>query len=403
MLNSTRYSLVLLICWIFALPAYAITLEAEGQSPILGNDIVSARQAAIQDASQQAAMQAAVYVSGNQVVREGILEIDNMQVSTLGKVSNVELLDEKVIGTLLQVRIRAEVNIDEGCSNGSSNHYQKTIAFTGFPLLHPRQANHGQLNDMPKAIPVQLSQLTNQQGKFHALNATDFTLHTKPEAVSAQALNTNLLPSLAHHLNQPGLNFIASGIIRDLSMLDPRTLSENNFFVELYNRLDYRSRKHLRQFQLDLYIHDGYNGQLVWQQTLQTAGLWNLPPEARIGFNNQGFLQQDYGQKVMRLLGQAAQQISDVITCQPFKTSIIEADGTTLWLAAGQRAGLTQGDRLTVYRNETHFVAGQTQQRLVNTRQSLTIKQVQPNAAMGQINGDSRQFNIRPGDIVIAD
>jgi hypothetical protein len=71
--------------------AHAVVIEAEGMAVVVNKDLKSAREAAIKDASQQASMHAAVYVSSNQVVRDGILEIDNMQISTLGRVSNIDV------------------------------------------------------------------------------------------------------------------------------------------------------------------------------------------------------------------------------------------------------------------------------------------------------------------------
>ncbi len=403
MLNPVRITFAFLTGCFLSLTAHALTLEAEGRAPIIDQDIVSARQAAIEDASQQAAMQAAVYVSSEQVIRDGILEIDNMQVKTLGRVSNIELLDERVEGTFLKVIIRAEVDSNPGCSNGQPSSYRTTVALTGFPFQHPQQAGLGKLDDMPSALPARLQRLINAQSSQHAINATHITFIQSPQAGLVTAIDTDRLASLQHQLNAPSLNFVVSGVISDLSMLDPRTLSEDNYFIDLYNRLDYKSRKHLRNFQLNLFIHDAFNGALIWQHSFQTAGLWNLPENAKVGFDNQGFLQQEYGRKVEQLLTQAATEISKAIQCQPFKARIVEAEGNTIWLSAGQAEGVKIGDRLTVYRQDSRFFAGTTQQRITSTKQNLTIRQVNPDSAMGVISGDVRQHNIRPGDLAIAD
>ncbi len=403
MLNPVRTTFYFLMGCFLSIAAHALTVEAEGRAPIVGQDIVSARQAAIEDASQQAAMQAAVYVSSEQVIRDGILEIDNMQVKTLGRVSNIELLDERVTGAFLQVKIRAEVDTEQGCSNDSQNNYRKTVVFTGFPFQHPLQANLGKLDDMPHALPARLQRLINEHSPQHAINATHVTFIQSPQAGLVTPIDTDRLASLQHQLNEPGINYVVSGVLSDLSMLDPRTLSEDNFFFDLYNRLDYKSRKHLRNFKLDLFIHDGFNGALIWQHSFQTAGLWNLPENAKVGFDNQGFLQQEYGRKIDQLLNQASTEIAKTIQCQAFKARILEAEGNTLWLSAGQAQGLNIGDRLTIYRQESRFIAGKTQQRVLKTTTSLTIKQVNPDSAMGLISGDVRQYNIRPGDLVIAE
>ena len=95
MFNKALTFFIATLCWLTSTAAFAVVVEAEGMAIIMNKDIVSAREAAIRDASQQASMQAAVYISSSQVVRDGILAIDNMQISTLGQVSDIEVVSEK--------------------------------------------------------------------------------------------------------------------------------------------------------------------------------------------------------------------------------------------------------------------------------------------------------------------
>ena len=379
----------------------AATVEAEGQAIIANRDIVSAREAAMRDASQQASMQAAVYVSSSQVVRDGILEIDNMQISTLGKVQNIELLSEKIIGNTLFVRIKADVLIDQGCDNGVTNKYAKKVAFTGFPIEHLSQGSLGGLHDASSAFSSQLAQQFRADKKVTPLNATQLNLFSDLTSAATLRLDDGMLSSMLTTLGTMDVNYTISGVIRDMSMIDPRTHAEDNYFIDLYNKLDYKSRKHLRNFAIDLFVHDGYTGQLVIQKHYQTAGLWNLDPAIRTGFATSGFFKQDYGKKVRELQKKIVRELTDEFACKPFTARINKTEGSQLWISVGSAEGLQRGDKLTVLRRSTFYTPDmRPTTQLINTKQTLTIDYVQPGLSSGHISGDAMQYNIRPGDMV---
>ncbi|WP_286236809.1 flagellar assembly protein T N-terminal domain-containing protein [Neptuniibacter halophilus] len=403
MFNLASRLFLFVYLFIFSQLAAAVMVEAQGQAIISNGDISAARQAAIRDASQQASMQAAVYVSSSQVVRDGILEIDNMQISTLGQVSNIKIIDEKVVGQTLFVHIKADVLIDEGCSNGVSNSYRKSVAMTAFPLQHLQQSNLGGLYNISSELPAQLAQQLNSGSPVSALNAGRISIHPNPQLAPVTQLDDGSLSNLFSEAGQMEVNYIVSGVIRDITMVDPRTHAENNFFIDLYNRLDYKSRKHLRNFTLDLYIHDGFSGHLIWQNRYQTAGLWSLDPTIKTGFATPGFMKQDYGQKVSALQKQMADDLNQALRCEPFTARIIRTQDRDIWINAGSQQGLKRGDKLTIYRKSTFYAPDmKANSSLDNTRQTLVIDDVQVSTASGKISGTTESYNIRPGDLAIA-
>jgi hypothetical protein len=403
MFNKTLNFLIVSLLLSLTTQAQAVTVEAEGQAIIANKDITSAREAAIRDASQQASMQAAVYVSSSQVVRDGILEIDNMQISTLGQVSNIEIVEEKIIGTTLYVRIKANVDIDEGCSNGSSNHYKKTIAVAAFPLQQLSQANLGGLHNISSALPAQLSQRFNSKGQTISYNAGLINLYPNPSQASTSQLSDGKLTSMLNTIGQLDVNYVVSGVIRDIAMVDPRTHAEDNYFMDLYNKLDFKSKRHLRNFEIDLFIHDGFSGHLISQKHYQTAGLWSLDRTISTGFATPGFTKQDYGKKVRALEDTIASEIATELRCEPFTTRITQVEDRTIWINAGKQQGLKRGDKLTVYRTSTVFTPQMmANTQLTNTQQTLVIDDVQMGFASGHINASAESHNIRPGDLAIA-
>lgn len=393
------------LCILLIMPRIALSaiVEAEGMAIIHNNDISSAREAAIRDASQQASMQAAVYVSSSQIVRDGILQIDNMQISTLGKVSNIEIVDEKVIGNRLQIRIRADVLVDQGCENGVTNQYSKSIAFTAFPVTNLRQLSLGGLQNISSDFSASLSQHAQKESGIVAHNISKLNISLTSPASLPDQLDERAINAVTSQLNGSTPNYIVSGIINDVSMIDPRTHAEDNYFIDLYNRLDYKSKKHLRNFDISFFVYDGYSGNLVAQKQYQTAGLWNLDPTIKTGFNTAGFRKQDYGQKVNKLEKQIIENLSTDLHCEPFTAQITRTLDKQLWINSGKRHGIKRGDKMTVYRKSTFFGNDmRATTDLINTQQTLIIEDVQMNTASGRLTSAAESFNIRPGDLAIA-
>ncbi len=400
-----RFFQTFLLLLLFCLPrlATAVTVEAQGQAPILNGDIVSARENAIRDASQQASMQAAVYVSGNQQIRDGILEIDNMQISTLGRVSNIELLQQQVVGHNLQVRIRAEVSFDTGCDNGSTNGYLKSVAVTAFPVQHYSQAQLGGLDNIVSALPAQLAHRLGQSGRVNAFKATHLNLYASLDSAASRQLDDGALTTVLDNSRQLAVQFILSGIVRDMSMLDQTAARDEHYFRDLARRLNPQGDHYQRNFVLDLFLHDAYSGTLLTEKRYQAQGLWNLATELKVGFGSASFNQQAYGRQINQLLTEISHELAQELRCRPFSALISRTDGKEVWLDVGRDSGLQRGDKLTVYHRSTFFDAAlRPQTHLTNTRRTLVIDEVQATTTRALLMTDSHQSNILPGDIAIA-
>lgn len=399
-----RIPLLLLLSLLW-LPVHAITMEAEGRALIFNTDIDSARQAAIKSASQQASLQASAYISSTQSINQGVLSIDNMQVSTLGMISNVEILDEKIQGRMLWLKIRAEVDFEEGCAGGVDGHgYQKSAAIAAFPLLHPQHANLGNLANIQTEFSAQLSNALNQNSNLRALNAGQLNVHPSSQTAPSRQLSAGTLTTVLDHTRQLDMQYIVSGVIRDLSMQDPSVVAtERNILVDLYNKMDYRSQRHLRTLALDLFIHDGFSGALLLNKQYSIAGRWNLSPETRTGFASAAYWQQDFGQQTRSLVNQISNDLDEALRCMPFTARITRSDNEYLWFNAGALAGIKNGDKLTVYRKSSFFTDDmRSHVQLINTRSTLTVTEVQPLFAIGRLSQDSGSYNIQPDDVVIA-
>ncbi|WP_296058821.1 flagella assembly protein FlgT [uncultured Amphritea sp.] len=390
---------------LLSLSLHAVTMEAEGRALIFDKDIDSARQAAIKNATQQASLQASAIVSSTQSINQGVLSIDNMQVSTLGMVSHIEILDEKIQGRMLWVKVRADIDFEEGCAAGVSGHgYQKSVAVSAFPLLYPQQASLGSLSNIQTELSNILSNRINQTSNLRALNAGMLNVLETAATAPTRQLSAGALTTVLDYTRQLDVQYIVSGVIRDMTMYDSSVIDPNrNILTDLYNRLDYRSKRHLRTLVLDLYIHDGFSGALLFSKQYATAGRWNLEPEARPGFASAEFWRQDYGKQTRELLNQIAADLNDELRCMPFSARITKSEDNLLWFNAGALAGIKAGDKLTIYRKSNFFTDDmRSHVQLTNTRKTLTVTEVQPMFAIGRLAEDGTIFNIQPDDVVIS-
>jgi len=395
-------SLLLLGLTLIATPVAAITIEAEGSAPIIDNNLGQARELALSRAREQASLQSSVWISTTQEVRDGILEIDNMRVSSLTELSNIRIIDEYIQGNQLVVRILAEAEPRPGCANGQPPlSYRKTVAIAGFPLAHPGDARYGNLDSIQQELATLLTRSLQEstlnvmdRGSLQLLGVQNQPPLQLPEGALSRHLN---------HAQSQQTQYLVTGVIRDLGMHNPAAPRPPNLLVDTYNRLDYASSKHLRNFVLDLYIFDTFTGQRLWQKSFATAGRWNRPAHEKTGFGSALFWQEDFGQKVQATLEDIAAYLDQTLMCEPFRTRITRTEGSNAWISAGSLAGLKPGDRLNVYRLYTHYDANnQPFSELRNTHQTLTLEEVQPTLSRGRLPADSRSINIQQDDIVIA-
>ncbi|NVK42228.1 MAG: flagellar assembly protein T N-terminal domain-containing protein [Oceanospirillaceae bacterium] len=377
--------------------AGAHSIEAEGRAAIVGNDLASARRHAILDATEQASLQAAAYISVTQQVNNGVLEVDNLHMGALGTVSNVQVISEERQGHWLLVRIRADIETEQGCSNGSGHAYRNHVAVTAFPLLHPLQANLGRLDGIESALPALLAQALDHNPNLQSHDASHYSLMQNPATAPTRQLSDASLSNLAPDAGQLGVQYLVSGVIRDLSMASPAIHGEQNQLKHWYNRLRTQDARYLRTLELELYVHDALTGALLLRRPYRTEELWNLPQHEATGFDTAAFWEQDFGRATRQLVNRISSDIGEHLACQPFRAEILRVENDRVWFRAGRSDGIARGDRLSLYRLEHSF--GTT---LANTRQTLIVDDVQGTTASGTFAVLGEQVNIQRGDMVVA-
>jgi len=154
---------------------------------------------------------------------------------------------------------------------------------------------------------------------------------------------------------------------------------------------------------MDVYVHDGISGALMFQNTYATAGEWQYDDYTRTGFATPVFWKSDYGEHVKDVISTVVDDLNTNLGCQPYMAKIIDAKGDYIRLDTGGSVGMRPGDELTVFRTSTFYnldQEGLTQ--LHDTKVKATITQVQPRFAIARLDRQASRYAIQREDVVVA-
>lgn len=392
-----KFLFILLISW--ASMAEAFVVEVQGQAPIV-NSINHARQQALEDAMRQASLRAEAHVVSTQLMSKGMMQRDEIELKSQAKIKDVEVLWEGSEHGIYNVTIRADVKSMEMCQQGNS--LRKAVAVTGFGLVSAKQTSLGQLQNIEQDLARVFINTFNDSGQMHALDASHIGLYENPKfAPSVQNQQRHLTTSMALAQNL-GAQYIVSGIIRGLDTLSTAAdrVEQDESWLSLVGLTNEPTD---RQFVVDVFVHDGFSGALIFSNTYATQGKWNLDRMANIRFASPAFWKSNYGHAVQDLLAGAIDDVSMSLRCQPFMAKIIKTEGKRLHIEALAGAGIRPGDKFSIYRSGTFYNLDlEPRIELTNTDMKATVSQVQPQFIVAELAMSAQQLAIQRDDIVIA-
>lgn len=393
-----KLAFILLISWVSF--AHSFVVEVEGQAPITGA-VNHARQQALEDAMRQASLRAEAHVVSTQLMNKGAMQQDQVSLKSQAKVKDVEVLWEDAKAGIYSVAIRADVKPVQMCQS-QGNNLRKAVAVTGFGLVSPNQTSLGQLHNIEQDLARVFINSLNNSGQMHALDASHIGLYAEPAyAPSSQNQQRHLTTSMTLAQNL-GAQYIVSGIVRGLDTLSSvadKAVADDSW-LSLVGLADEPAE---RQFVIDVFVHDGFSGALIFSNSYATQGKWNLDRMANVRFASPAFWQSHYGGEVKNLLAGAIDDVSMSLRCQPFMAKIIKTEGKRLHIEALAGAGIRPGDKFSIYRSGTFYNLDlEPRIELTNTDMKATVKQVQPQFIVADLKMSAQQLSIQRDDIVIA-
>ncbi|MDX1589576.1 MAG: flagellar assembly protein T N-terminal domain-containing protein [Oleiphilaceae bacterium] len=405
--STHRFPAVLLglfLC-LSAMPVAAEWVQGQGHGVIMQGDSSRAEQQARDAALRNAALQYESRFSSEETVTNGVVTDTRMTLISNARVQ--EIRNEHIhrqgnrIRVTLEARFSREGEEDESaqCGGDGPNAYTKRVAFAGFRVVNADQGAIGRLQGLDRAVPEALIERLLDAPRLSPYAATHLTFyHDDARNAPTQMEARNRLHQALTIAEELNVQFIVSGVVRDLGVERPDTwrLSTIN---NLRRGLGLLNRD--RRFVVDLFIHDGFSGAPLLQQRFSTSGLWNRGPGDRVGFATADFDRTPYGEQVNRLLTEMAAQVESQLACQPFMARVERVDDHQVRIGAGASSGVRPGDKLRLYRAERFLSLPNQQPELQNSHVSVTIRQVHPDFASGEMAVEGGRVNIRKGDRVI--
>ncbi|WP_250658753.1 flagellar assembly protein T N-terminal domain-containing protein [Alkalimarinus coralli] len=375
-----------------------VTVTADAE--ILNNDVETAKLSAYKNALREASLLVGATVNSNTAVTNGVLQSDSVGVSSAARIKRANIIEEKVTEKKVVVTVSADVVSESVCPSGAANGYKKEVAVLGFSVQYPRQAILGALNDIDRKLPSYLKERLHERDNLVVHESSQYQLYDEPINAPTTETSQRTLTKVVQYAQQMGVQFIVSGIVRDLSVADETAFGNS---VWSATKRFWRMADRNRRFVVDVFIHDGFSGSIVFQKSYRLTDVWNADPNESTGFASASFFKTPYGKGVAELLEGAAQEVNGAMRCQPFMARITRTDGKTVHFASGAAAGIRPGDQLAVYRTyrfyDADLLAGT---ELTNAKAALTVSQVHPSFSTGTISVDSGRLNIQPDDLLIA-
>ena len=317
--------------------------ETQGHARTNDISVELARTKAVENALKKALLVSGASVSSVQQVVNGLLTQDQISIRASGSVNSIELIDEIHSESLITVTIRADIFPQE--KKCFAVDFKKSLLITRSHLLQREQANIGEIYPIDKAVMRKLAVQFNQQSTF---TKTSSILNNKTEfARLNDSLASDEISQLTQSLSDStNSQYIMFSEITNISFDNKATNSW----------LFWQQGVYPRNFAINFYLYNGFNGELVWQQGYQKSAPWTFTKRVKVDVNGSVFWQSDYGMMVENILDQVIKDIDQNIMCDPSRGKIIQVKGNQVTINIGRDHGLKIGDEFSLL-HLSHFTS----------------------------------------------
>ena len=374
-------------------------VTVEGQAAISNGMPLLAKKQALQDAIRQASMQSAVDIRSQTSVNQNSVSLDTMSMRTAATVSNTKVIKEWTADNIYHVVAMVELSTDSSCTP----HYRKRIIATAFPLVKQEQVTGYETRDLYGGIPREINNLLMESGDFIGSNATHINLYPRPDLAPDLEDRTAYHPSIILKIAASnGVQFVLSGVIRDLEVESSEYMRGQGPLA--YARSLARDVVARRGIGIDIYVHDGLTGALLFQQRYVDDAIGDVWIPATYSVGSERFNATTTGNKIAKIMDQASIDIRQSLSCYPFATRIIEIKDNKVFIDAGAQEKLSVDDQLLVYSSGgddlnldggLSFIGKDKQPAGV-----LTIRSITPRYAIGSLEVPARELGVKVGDWV---
>lgn len=350
-------------------------ISVEGSAIIGAEGSGQARQAAIDAAIDQASAQIKHKNAGPILI------------------SDVKVVDEWREGNVYHVQILAVLSDKQLCS---SSHRKKIVA-TAFPVVNADQISGTESQDLFGGIPREINNRLMESGDFIGRNLTNTVLYSRPDMApdtpNSRDYSGNSIINIAR---KQDAQFVLSGVIRDFKIESGEYLRGSGILAEI--KAAARDLVSRRSIGIDVYVHDGFTGALLFQHRYTDSILGDVSLPAGYTVGSERFNSTPAGHKIDQIIRQASDDIRSIFGCYPFASRVSQVNGNRIVIAAGAQDKVRVGDRYKVYPAvSSNMVTGAAIMESVGV---MTVTEVGTNSAQGVLDDETQTFRVMPGDWV---
>ncbi len=333
------------------------------------------------DQARREAIDAAIAVASDQLKRR------NAAATMIG---DIKVVDEWQEGSVYHVQILAVLSDKQRCVSS----YRKKIVATAFPIVTTGQISGTESQDLYGGIPREITNRLMESGEFIGRNLTNTVLYSRPDMAPEILPSSNYSgSSIINIAQQQNAQFVLSGVIRDFKIESGEYVRGSGILAGI--KAQVRDILGRRSIGIDVYVHDGFTGALLFQHRYTDSIIGDISLPAGYTVGSERFNSTPAGHKIDQIIHQASDDIRDVFGCYPFATRVTEVVGNRIVIAGGAQDKVKVGDKFKLYPAFSN--AAGTGAAITESMGVLTITEVSTNAAQGILDDESHSFRVLPG------
>ncbi|MBZ0104080.1 MAG: hypothetical protein K8H84_00470 [Sulfuricella denitrificans] len=289
--------------------------------------------------------------------------------------------------------------------------YRKTLTLTRFQVVNSIQVED--IPDIWDGYPLELLRRLESSGNVVARHSTASPFPDLRNLYPDAPASRELIRRIAE---QNGTQLVLSGLILDAAVSNESLRpyagwqgGETGRRFELglpWNSVvaGVRPVATERRFEVLIFLHDGQTGALLksHRNSAETSGL--VAVGRNKPFASAAFFNTSFGQAVDNILDTQVGLIDADLAGVPFMANIVRIDGRKVFIDAGSMSALQTGDKLRVYHRNPATTLESPASLALGIPElpvaMLTLNQVHPLFAEGELSTDATSFRVQAGDVV---
>jgi len=381
--NSNKYYVALIVGALFGSlpPVRAEVVEAEGVASIRPAGIDHARQAAIQDAMNQASLLSGVEIETSNAIGARGVQLESSRVRSAAIIGKATVLREWQSGDYLHVHISVDV-ARSGDIAGANQKYKKKIAATSLSIQKSYVTDD--VEDLSGGFANELLRRLESGNKFLTKKSQYAISHA-----SGPSQDTG---DVIHIATMYDSQFVISGEI-----LDAGTMNEGGYFGLFQHKR--------RRFEVEIYVYDGLTGSLVGRHRIEKSAVGDVAIGRDKPFASASFFATSFGKAISEALDTASELIAKDLENLPFAARVIKIADGRIYIDAGGTSFVAPGDKLVAYhlRREfplSGFGPGNEYGITETPVTTVSIVQVQPLFSICTLPTSAKGVTLEVGDLV---